>query len=114
MPAHGDVLIRVLSEWKGWRNAEVRLRDLQNVQWVQPGHSPHPLVHGYTFCTSIVTGEIPHNCDRTAPPHRLLVCILQAHNLHAAFAELARLADAHQALAYHRTRFTGPIHEVSG
>ena len=114
MFAHDDMLIRVLSEWKGWRNAEVRLRDLENVQWVQPRHAPHPLVHAYTFCTNIVTGEIPHHCDRTAPPHRLLVCVLQAHNLPTAFAELARRADEHQALANHLTRFVGPIHEVSG
>ena len=59
MPAPDDLLIRVQSEWKGWRNAEVRLRDLQNVHWFQPVQAPQPLVHGYISCTSIVAGEMP-------------------------------------------------------
>ena len=114
MSAHDDMLIRVLSEWKGWRSAEVRLRDLQNVHWVQPNHAPHPLVHGYTFCTNIVTGEIPHNCDRTAPPHRLLVCVLRAHNLPTAFAELARRADSTRPSPLTGRALVGPIHEARG
>jgi hypothetical protein len=93
MPAHDDMLIRVQSEWKGWRIAEVRLGDLQAVHWCQPSQAPHPLVHGYILCTDIVTGDIPHDCDRTAAPHRLRVCVLKRHSLPAAFAELVRRAD---------------------
>ena len=88
MPAHEDMLIRVLSEWKDWRYAEVRLRDLHGVHWLQPSQAPRPFLHGYTLCTNLVTGEIPHRCDRSGSPHRLLVCILKAHNLPTVFAEL--------------------------
>jgi hypothetical protein len=96
MSAHDDMLIRVHGEWKGWRTAEVRFDDLIDVHWFQPNQAPHPLVHGYIFCTQIVTGEIPHACGRTAP-HRLLVCVLRSHTLPTAFAELARRADEQQA-----------------
>ena len=47
MPAQDNPLIRVQSEWNGWRHAEVHLRDLQNVHWFQPGPAPRPLLHGY-------------------------------------------------------------------
>ena len=97
MPTHDDMLIRVRSEWKGWHDAEVRLRDLQSLHWYQPSGAPHPLVHGYIFCTDILTGEMPHDCEQTAPPHRLLVCVLKRHTLTTAFAELARRADEHPA-----------------
>ena len=96
MSAHDDMLIRVHGEWKGWRTAEVRFRDLQEVHWFQPNQAPLPLIHGYISCTEIVTGEIPHACGRTAP-HRLLVCVLRSHTLPTAFAELARCADEHHA-----------------
>jgi hypothetical protein len=93
MPAPDDLLIRVQSEWNGWRHAEVHLRDLQDVHWFQPGPAPRPLVHAYIACTNVVAGEIPHDCDRTAAPHRLLVCVLKKHTLPSAFEELVRCAD---------------------
>jgi|SRR5678815_652802 hypothetical protein len=92
MPSHDDLLIRVQSEWNGWRQAEVRLRDLQDVHWFQPGPAPHPLLHGYIACANIVAGEIPHECNPTAP-HRLLVCVLKKHSLSTAFDELVRRAN---------------------
>jgi hypothetical protein len=110
MSAHDDMLIRVHGEWKGWRTAEVRFRDLLAVHWFQPNQAPHPLVHGYVSCTQLVTGEIPHHCSRTAP-HRLLVCVLKSHTLPAAFAELARRADEHQTPVGRRA-MSGPITEV--
>jgi hypothetical protein len=96
MSAHDDMLILVHDEWKGWRTAEVRLRDLLDVHWFQPNQAPHPLVHGYVSCTQFVTGEIPHRCSGTAP-HRLLVCVLKSRTVPTTFAELARRADEHQA-----------------
>lgn len=95
MQAHDEVVICVQSEWNGWRTAEVRLRDLHSVHWLQPRHAPQPLVHGYISCTNIVTGDVPHDCDRTSAPHRLLVCVLKRHTIPTAHAELARRADVH-------------------
>jgi hypothetical protein len=92
MRAYDDVLIRVHSEWNGWRNAEVRLGDLRDVYWFQPNGAPHAIVHGYISCSNIVMGDVPHECDRRSP-HRLLVCILKSHTIRTVYAELARRAD---------------------
>lgn len=93
MPGHDDMLIRVQSEWDGWRNAEVRFGDLRDVHWFQPPRAPHALVHGYISCSNIATGDIPHDCDRRSAPHRLLVCILKKHTIPPVYAELAQRAD---------------------
>ena len=98
MDGHDGMLIRVQAEWNGWRYAEVRLRDLQSVHWFQPSQAPHPLVHGYTSCTNLVTGDIPHHCDPVSLPHRLLVCILKRHSVPSACAELVRRASEQQTL----------------
>jgi hypothetical protein len=98
MQAHDEVVIRVQSEWNGWRTAEVRLRDLENVHWLQPSRAPQPLVHGYILCRNITTGEVPHDCDSTSAPHRLLVCVLKRHMIPTAYAELARRADEQRTL----------------
>lgn len=102
MPAHDDMLIRVQSEWDGWRNAEVRLGDLHDVHWFQPTRAPRALVHGYISCSSFATGDIPHDCDRRSAPHRLLVCILKRHTIPAVYAELAQRADD-QRMSAHKT-----------
>lgn len=91
-----ETRIRVHREWNGCRTAEVRLGDLQQVHWFQPPGAPRPLVHGYVSCTSIVSGDIPHECNRTDAPHRLLVCVLKKHTLPPAHIELAQRADAHR------------------
>jgi hypothetical protein len=93
-----ETLIRVHRDWNGCRTAEVRLGDLQQTHWFQPPGAPRPLVHGYMSCTSIVSGDIPHDCNRTDEPHRLLVCVLKKHNLASAYMELARRADAQHVL----------------
>jgi hypothetical protein len=93
MQAEDRTLIRVQREWDGWRTAEVRLSDLQDVHWFQPGGAPRPLVHGYISCGSVVRGDIPHDCDRTPAPHRLLVCVLKKHTAAGAYSEIARRAD---------------------
>ena len=99
MQATENLLIRAHCEWDGWRSAEVRLGDLQDVHWFQPTRAPHALVHGYISCSNIVTGDIPHECDRGSAPHRLLICILKKHTTPTAYAELARRADE-QRVAY--------------
>src|SRR6266705_3219755 len=93
MPAHDELLIRVQSEWNGWRSAEIRSRDLQSVHWFQPDEAPHPLLHAYVSCTNLVSGDIPHDCDRTPPPHRLLVCVLKRHTIPSTYAEIVRRVD---------------------
>jgi hypothetical protein len=98
MQAHDGMLIRVQSEWNGWRTAEVRLQDLQIVHWFQPSQAPHSLLHGYISCTNLVSGDIPHDCDRASAPHRLLVCILKRHAIPSVYAELARRADDQRTL----------------
>jgi hypothetical protein len=94
MTAFDGDLICVQSGWKDWRTAEVRVRDLTGVHWLQPIGAPHALLHGYITCTSVVSGEIPHRCDGASAPHRLLVCALKRRTPPAAYAALARQADA--------------------
>jgi hypothetical protein len=92
MPVNDDTVICVQGEWDGWKTGEVRLRDLQNIHWRQPIHAPRLLVHGYIRCTDLITGEIPHVCDRSGTPHRLLVCVIKRHSAPSAFEELVRRA----------------------
>jgi len=89
-----DVLIRVQREWNGWQDAEVPLRDLEDVHWFQPHGAPNPLIHGYVNCTQLVSGSLAHDCNSRSAPHRLLVCVLKRHTIVTAFAELAQRADA--------------------
>jgi hypothetical protein len=98
MRAYDDMLVRVHSEWNGWRNAEVRLGDLRGVYWFQPNGAPQAIVHGYISCSDIVTGDVPHGCDRSSAPHRLFVCILKRHAIPTVHAELARRADEQRTL----------------
>ena len=113
MRAQDEMLIRVQREWDGWRTAEVRLGNLQNIHWLQPSRAPHPIVHGYILCTDIVSGNIPHDCDRTPPPHRLLVCVLKRHSSASAHAEIARRADEQQALRRNALRADVPHRPTS-
>jgi hypothetical protein len=105
-----DMLIPVQREWNGWRTAEVRLGDLQNIHWLQPNGAPVPLVHAYVACTSFAHRDIPHDCERTPSPHRLLVCVLKKHTAPAAHAELARRAAGQPPIS---RRNTLSIHKLS-
>jgi hypothetical protein len=87
-----DMLIPVQREWNGWRTAAVRLGDLQNVHWLQPSGAPVPLVHAYVVCTNFRTGDVPHDCNLTPAPHRLLVCVVKKHIAPIAYLELSRRA----------------------
>ena len=114
MPVHDEILIRVQSEWDGWRNAEVRFGDLRDVHWLQPTRAPNALVHGYISCSNIVTGDIPHDCDRRSAPHRLLVCILKRHTIPVVYAELARRADDQRTLRPDRRAVSGGTSTIRG
>jgi hypothetical protein len=96
MQVSDDMLIRVQSDWNGWRSADVRLGDLRDVHWFQPPRAPRALVHGYMSCSNIAAGNIPHDCDQRSAPHRLRVCILKRHTIPPVYAELARRADEHR------------------
>jgi hypothetical protein len=89
-----ETLIRVHRDWNGYRSAEVRLSDLEQIHWFQPLGAPRPLVHGFVSCASIVSGDIPHKCGPADGPHSLFVCVLKKHTVLSAYAELTRRADA--------------------
>lgn len=86
-------LIEVRGAWNAWRTAEVRIGNLFNIHWFQPAGAPRPMVHAYTFCSDIVTGDIPHACADSPGRHRLLVCVLKRSASPALYNELARIAD---------------------
>ena len=98
-------LISVQLDWSDWHTAMVPLRDLRDVHWYQPSHAPHALLHGYVACSSIVSGNIPHDCQSQSAPHRLRVCILKKHILATAYLELSQRANERLAQA--------PAHAVS-
>jgi hypothetical protein len=97
MPA-AEILIRVHSRWDDWRTADVRLEDLQDVQWLQPAGAPHEIMHGYISCSNVRNGNIPHDCARRSAPHRLVVCILKRHTSPLVYATLVRQADQRRPL----------------
>jgi hypothetical protein len=108
MPTTGDSLVRVHESWKGWRSAQVRVRDVEDVRWVQPRGAPHPLIHGYVACTRLVNGELRHECDPAFRPCYVLVCVLKHHNVLTSYAALARCADSGEAGAT-RHAYSGDI-----
>lgn len=98
MQVHDETLTRVHREWNGCRTAEVHLGHLENIHWFQPSGAPRPLAHGYISCADIVTGDIPHECERASAPHQLLVCMLKRHTAPWVYREIARRADEHPPL----------------
>lgn len=99
MEPGNETVVRVHREWDGWRSAEVRLSDLEHVHWFQPRGAPHALLHAYVYCTQVVSGDIPHDCERRSGPHRLLVCVLKRHAVPTAYEELAKRADDQRSAA---------------
>ena len=88
-----EIVVRIHPEWDGWRSAEVRLADLENIHWLQPAGAPRALLHGFVRCTDIVTGGIPHDCEPGSRPHRLLVCVLKRHAIPTTYEWLVRCAN---------------------
>ena len=105
-----DVRIRVHGSWSGWRSAEIRLADLEDVHWCQPTGAPHRLVHGFVRCTDAEHGDLEHRCDGSTP-HRIRVCVLKHHVVASTYGELARCADACEILA--SIRPTAAAHAAS-
>jgi hypothetical protein len=91
---HNAKLVVVQSEWNGWRTAVVRLADLEEIHWSRPSGAPQPLLHASVCCNKFEFGNLPHNCDLTAPPHHLTVCLSKRHMAPSVFEELARRAGA--------------------
>jgi hypothetical protein len=108
MEPMSKILIRVQAEWNGWKSAEIRLGDLEDVHWLQPDRASHAFIHGYVHCTQVVSGDLPHNCNPRSEPHRLLVCVLKRHTISTAYAELARRADAQRVTAFSRDAILAP------
>jgi hypothetical protein len=92
-------VIQVRSAWNAWRAAEVLADSLEDIHWLQPSGAPRRLVHGYTWCTHIVGGEIPHGCSGTDGPHRLLVCVLKHDASPTIHSDLSRRADVRAGLS---------------
>jgi hypothetical protein len=86
-------LVVVQPEWNGWRTAVARMVDLEDIHWFQPKGAIRPLIHAYVRCTTLLSGDIPHECSSTGIPHRLHVCILKRHTSTWVFEMLSRLAS---------------------
>jgi hypothetical protein len=52
-----------------------------------------PFLHGYVYCTEIISGEVGHSCRHGPPPHRIKVCIVQMDNDRKLYAELRRKVE---------------------
>lgn len=89
MVRNDDTLVRVQSEWNGWRSATIRVGDINQLHWFQPTRAPRALLCGYVSCANLASGELPHPCDGRSAPHRLRVCILKRHTLPDVYQELA-------------------------
>ena len=90
--------ILVHGSWNGWRSAEIRLADLEDVHWYQPANAPHRLIHGFVRCTDFEHGQLEHQCDG-AGPHRIRVCLLKHHAAPSIYREFAFRADARTSAA---------------
>jgi hypothetical protein len=87
-----DTLIPVQREWNGWRLAEVRMKDLQDVHWFQPPGAPRALLHGYVSPSTVVSGDLVEQKQPEAPD-RLLVCVIKCHMAAPIYTVLAARAD---------------------
>jgi hypothetical protein len=85
-------IVPVYSAWNGWQPAHVRVVDLEDIHWAQPSGARLPLLHGSVRCDRLHSGRLPHCCEETTAPHRLLVCLLKSHTQAAVFAELSKRA----------------------
>lgn len=87
-----ETLIPVQREWDGWRLAEVRFKDLQDVHWFQPPGAPRPLLHGWVSPSTVVSGDLVEQ-PGGQPPDRLLVCVIKCHTAAPIYTALAARAD---------------------
>ena len=87
-----ETLIPVQREWNGWRLAEVRIKDLQDVHWFQPPGAPRALLHGYVSPSTVVSGDLVQPSGGAAAD-RLLVCVIKCHTAAPIYTALASRAD---------------------
>ena len=87
-----ETLIPVQREWDGWRLAEVRFKDLQDVHWFQPLGAPRALVHGYVAPSTVVSGDLVEKTGGETQD-RLLVCVIKCHMAAPIYTALAARAD---------------------
>ena len=87
-----ETLIPVQREWNGWRLAEVRIKDLQDVHWFQPPGAPRALLHGYVSPSTVVSGDLVQSSGDEAAD-RLLVCVIKCHTAAPIYTALAARAD---------------------
>ena len=92
MSVTNETLIPVQREWNGWRLAEVRFKDLQDVHWFQPPGAPRALLHGYVSPSTVVSGDLVEQRNGEAPD-RLLVCVIKCHTAAPIYTALAARAD---------------------
>ncbi len=90
-----ETLIPVQREWDGWRLAEVRFKDLQDVHWFQPPGAPRALLHGYVAPGTVVSGDLLATPTGAPMPEvdRLLVCVIKCHTAAPIYTALAARAD---------------------
>lgn len=86
-----DVLVPVQREWNGWRLAQVRFADLEDLHWLQPNGAPRALLHAYVWCSKIASGTLAEVTELAAP-ERVRVCLLKSHLLPAVYSALANRA----------------------
>ena len=84
-----DLLVAVQPALNGRHCGFVRVSALESIHRFRPDGAPVPLVHAYVLCNTVTNGDLPHDCELTPGPHRLLVCILRCHNTARAYAEVA-------------------------
>jgi hypothetical protein len=92
-----DATVLVHGSWSGWRSAEVRLADLDDVHWSHPPGAPHPLIHAFVPSARLPKGDLTPAGDPASMRRRLLVCVLKRHTVPAAYNILVRRADARRA-----------------
>ena len=95
-----DAEVVVQLDWRDWRTASVRLRDLEDVHWHQPAGAPRALIHAYVWCTRFVRGGVLHDCcGGGVTPHRLHVCALRSHAAAGVYADLLLRAETERSAA---------------
>ena len=87
-----QALVPVQRSWNGWRTAEARAVDLEDIHWFQPLGAPKDLLHAYISPSKLVSGSLSEVIDEATSPERLLVCVLKSHTCDIVWLALANRA----------------------
>ena len=87
-----QALVPVLRSWNGWRTAQARAEDLEDIHWFQPLGAPKDLLHAYVSPSKLVSGSLSEIIDEAASPERMLVCVLKSHTSGTVWMALANRA----------------------